>query len=176
MGHAQRGGWDVELGSDVVSRRISCTQNQQKTLNHNRLPSVLIRRMCYLCRLFRVTHVRVLKYSHRHVVHRIRWAFELRRPALENSLPCSFACFKRTIIIILLEGTPFNTLSSCSTNLLSKGVCAKLQYGRQLCSIVFVQANKFMTNTCYNWSQGSCMILRIMSRAHSKLLLSCLQK
>ncbi len=31
VGHAQRGGWDVELGSDVVSRRISGTQNQHKT-------------------------------------------------------------------------------------------------------------------------------------------------
>lgn len=115
-------------------RHTKSAQNQ----NHNRLPSVLIRRMCYLCRLFRVTHARVLKYSRRRVVHGIRWAFELRRPAPENSLPYSFAlkepCFKRTIIIMLLEkGTLFNTFSSCSTNLLSKGACAKPQYGWQLC-------------------------------------------
>lgn len=31
VGHAQCGGWDMELGSDVVSRRILGTQNQHKT-------------------------------------------------------------------------------------------------------------------------------------------------
>jgi len=31
VGHAQCGGWDMESGSDVVSRRILGTQNQHKT-------------------------------------------------------------------------------------------------------------------------------------------------